>query len=214
MIACPFSHTRSEVSSIPAAATPLSQQLKSETADSHRAVEARLGLPYSIAGLAQYRDCLTAFYRLYRPLEQVLAGFREWPALGIDIGERAQTPRLHSDLQELGVDPSQLCDAPAASLPHLPGFAHALGALYVLEGSTLGGQIILRHLRQVLGDRIAGADAFFSGHAQQTGTMWNSFRASLDAYGTQSPETTPDAIAGAESTFAAVGDWMTHDRIF
>jgi heme oxygenase len=212
MIGCPFAKYRA-ANSIPTAviANPLSLRLKAETSEAHRRVESRLGLPESISNIAGYRDCLTAFYRLYHPLEKALAQFQGWSGLGIELAARTHAPRLRADLTALGVDVVQLSDAPASVLPRLSSFAHAVGALYVLEGSTLGSQIILRHLRGVLGEEIAGADSFFAGHGQQTGTLWNSFRTSLDAYGWEYPESIPNVIEGAVSTFTAVGDWMSFD---
>ena len=48
----------------------------------------------------------------------------------------------------------------------------AVGCLYVLEGSTLGGQIILRRAAERLGiDADTGA-GFFHGYGAQTGAMW------------------------------------------
>ena len=186
----------------------LSAQLRAETVDEHRKVEQKSGLPGVITSLAAYRACLQGFYRLYLPLEAMLMTFPGWNDLGIELPKLAHSPRLARDLQALGMMPLHLLSAPPVSLPILLNFSNALGALYVLEGSTLGSQIILRHLQQVLGPQIAGADSFFSGHGDQTSAMWHGFRTSLDRYGEQHPAHSPDVIQGAKATFLSIAGWM------
>ncbi len=171
-------------------------------------MERSLGLPGSITNLAEYKACLQRFYSLYEPLEKSLARFADWPAIGVELPQQLQAARLTADLEQLGVSPFQLELAPEACLPALPDFPHALGALYVMAGSTLGSQVILRHLSTVLGSEIAGADAFFRGHGASTGARWNQFRISLDGYGVAEPGNYPQVIEGAMATFRAVGAWM------
>lgn len=190
------------------ATVSLAAQLREQTAALHGELERRLGLPGSITSLAQYKACLRRFYRLYEPLEISLARFSDWTDIGLELPEQLQSARLAADLQRLGVSPSRLERAPEFCLPYLPDFPHALGALYVMAGSTLGSQIILRHLTTILGSEIAGADAFFSGHAEHTGTRWSMVRNSLDGYGAAEPGNIPNVIEGAQETFRAIGIWM------
>lgn len=184
----------------------LSLHLREETADLHHQVERILGLPNTITTLDEYRSCLERFYQFYRPLESSLRRFSDWHRFGLELPEHAGWLAL--DLQALGLNPTDIDDAPQDSLPELPHFAHALGALYVMEGSTLGSQFILRHLTTVLGDEIAGTVAFFNGHGLRTGARWGIFRSSLDSYGVQHPETTLSVVHGAKATFEAIGNWM------
>jgi len=188
--------------------TSLATQLREQTAALHGQVERRLGLPFSITTLAQYKACLRRFYRLYQPLETSLARFSEWPGIGLELPELLQAAHLATDLQRLGISPHKLERAPEACLPYLPDFPHALGALYVMAGSTLGSQIILRHLTTVLGSEIAGADAFFRGHGEHTAARWTHVRTSLEGYGEAEPGNIPHVIEGAQATFQAIGMWM------
>jgi len=142
----------SESASGPIGLLPLSLLLREQTAELHRYAEQKLGFPDAITNVTEYGSCLERFYRLYRPLEIDLARFGQWPTIGIERAERQHAGRLARDLEALGKSPLQLADAPIESLPVLSGFSHALGALYVLEGSTLGSQFILRHLTSFLGD--------------------------------------------------------------
>jgi heme oxygenase len=186
----------------------LAIRLKRETETLHRETESALDIFGSAKNLAQYTELLRRFYRLYRPLESVLAGFDQSGQYGITITERAHSGRLASDLQFLGIDPLELEDSPDAYLPVLQNFPHALGAMYVLEGSTLGSIYVLRHFKQLLADQIVGADSFFSGYGERTVAFWNRFKTSLDTYGVERPCDIPQVIQGAKSTFVAIGNWM------
>jgi heme oxygenase len=187
---------------------PLSFQLREGTAALHREVESKLGLPDTITTLADYRRCLQSFYQLYRPVERSFTRFTDWASNGLDLSVRVHSVRLAADLEALGIAPLDLEDAPRSSQPILPDFAHALGVMYVIEGSTLGSQFILPHLIKVLGKQIVGADSFFLGRGTETGALWGAFRTSLDNYGMAHPEKIADVIQGAQSTFEAIGLWM------
>ncbi len=88
-------------------------------------------------------------------------------------------------------------------LSGLEGASLAVGGLYVLEGATLGGRTIARHLRQVLGDAL-GSATFLDFHGTQTSDVWKQFAAALNqlaAQGTLQPDV---VIAGALKVFEQV----------
>lgn len=188
----------------------LAVQLKRETDNPHRETERVLDIFGRVTNLRQYSEWLQRSYRLYRPLESALAGFDKWEQYEIVVTEMAQSGRLASDLNFLGVRFLDLEDSPKACLPVLQSFPSALGAMYVLEGSTLGSIYILRHFKKLMAERIVGADSFFSGHGEHTVTFWHRFKASLDSFGLARPSDIPEVIQGAKSTFAAIGSWMQY----
>jgi heme oxygenase len=194
---------------VPAEGDPLSARLRARTAPLHGQSERLLGLPGAITGRADYAAWLGRFLGLYEPLEQRLTGFTEWPALGIDLASRALTQGLAADLAALGADPNDPPRAAASDLPPLPSLAHAMGALYVLEGSALGGRIILRDLQDRLGDQLGQATRFFGGRGERLGPMWNSFRGVLDRFGQTHPDLTDAVQSGADATFYALIRWFT-----
>ncbi len=173
----------------------LSGRLRQETAAAHRAVEDAAGLPARVVTVADYAACLTRFFRLFAPLEHAIGGFAGWAELGIDLAARRRTPALLADLAALG------CAPPAPAAIRLSGFAAALGALYVLEGSALGGKILAAAFERQLGPSIAGATGFFGGRGVAAGEMWREFKAGLDFYGEKNPTAQPAVIAGAATIF-------------
>ncbi len=96
---------------------PLSLQLRAETEAAHRATEASVGLPGTIAGRDEYRACLIRFLRLYRPLEGRLHDFSDWARWGIDLHVRGHAARLVEDLSRLGVRAQDVTDAPNEAMP-------------------------------------------------------------------------------------------------
>jgi heme oxygenase len=85
-------------------------------------------------------------------------------------------------------------------LPELPSFARALGALYVLEGATLGARVILRDLESRMRIAIFGATRFFGGRGDSVEPMWTTFRSAVDGFGQERPELRADVVSGAERT--------------
>ena len=84
-----------------------------------------------------------------------------------------------------------------------------LGAMYVLEGSTLGGRYIASHVGNVLGLVPGRGDRFFRGYEERTIPMWREFQQVLLAV----PEEQGDAvIEAAKGMFGIFQDWMTKDE--
>jgi heme oxygenase len=176
----------------------LSQRLRENTSALHKQVEDAADLPGCVVNLDDYAACLTRFLALFAPLEAGLAAWDEWESIGINLPSRCRTASLLLDLQQLGRLPA----APEpVNLAPFPSFPAALGCLYVLEGSTLGGKFLLRAFTQRLGAEIHGASSFFAGHGAAAGAAWNQFRAALDDYGATYPAKQADVLAGAADTF-------------
>jgi heme oxygenase (biliverdin-IX-beta and delta-forming) len=100
---------------------------------------------------------------------------------------------LEADLASLGSSPA------GERLTWTAPSREALyGALYVAEGSALGGRLIARQLDYLFGD-LAEGRTFFRG-AGNTGARWRAF---LDALAQDCDEAAmPRMIAGAEAGFA------------
>ncbi len=78
--------------------------------------------------------------------------------------------------------------------------AEALGFRYVIEGSTLGGRVILRQL-EALGIDTTGL-GFLDPHGSRTGEVWRSFVAVLEGELTALPGALDEAVSGAVKGFA------------
>lgn len=96
-------------------------------------------------------------------------GWQTWLRL------RSRRPFLQQDLRALGLP----AGAPPAALPPLTTAAAAWGAVYVVEGAALGGQVITRTLAAAGLGPERGA-AYFHGWGAATGAMWQEVRSLLD----------------------------------
>ncbi|WP_411281579.1 biliverdin-producing heme oxygenase [Gemmatimonas sp.] len=179
--------------------------LKSATQHEHDALDAALDLLHPALGSAAYRHHLEAFFGFYAPMESALAAIGGWLENDIDLTARAKAALLRADLISLGVeapDALPMCQ----TLAPLPNLAAAFGSLYVLEGASLGGQIISRHVEKQFGYTATHGAKFFNGYGARTGEMWMTFRRSVDAYGVEhGPH--DQMIAGALATFVTFRQW-------
>jgi len=73
-----------------------------------------------------------------------------------------------------------LPDASWNELPAIRSHAEALGAMYVMEGSTMGGKIIARMIEGQAGISGPSGFSFFNGYGEETGRMWEEFKVFLN----------------------------------
>lgn len=130
--------------------------LREGTAQQHRALEQ---LPLFSAllmdqvTLDDYQKALQVLYRFYASVEPVLI-----PLLSDHLPYVARLPLLQQDLTTLQIPwPIDIVQAPI-----IPNAAAAWGYRYVIEGSTLGGKWISRHLQHHLGSSITNALHFYT----------------------------------------------------
>jgi heme oxygenase len=196
---------------LPEVPIDLRSRLRAATRPMHEAIEAELDIAVRLNSIGAYRSFLEDLLRLYRPLEKALQAVA-WQGSGIDFDRRRKIGWLEADLIDL--------KHTRASLDALPDFhreawptslPEALGALYVIEGSTLGGRVILQRLAPILGVSAAWAGSFLNGYGRRTGSMWQAFVASLNA--AEAPETDAPIIeASAVATFASFGAALGESR--
>ena len=179
--------------------------LRDRTRAAHDRAEDALPLLDPSLDAARYRAILAAFWGFHAAVEPRLAAVAELRGLGLEPLERRKLPRLEHDLRTLGADPARLPLADA--VPRVEGAAAALGCMYVLEGATLGGRVISRHLAALgIGPDTGGA--FFAGYGDETGEMWKSFSAAIGAYAEAHPESTGRMAEAADETFTLLERWL------
>ncbi|OYX29876.1 MAG: hypothetical protein B7Y99_12525 [Caulobacterales bacterium 32-69-10] len=124
--------------------------------------------------------------------------FERWLAEvpGLDGVSRRRAGLVRAGLRALGLEP--VVAGPPA--PILDGAPEALGFLYVVEGSTLGGRMILREVAARAGET-AGL-AFMDPYGARTGEAWRAFLGVLEREVAHDPERLDRAEAGAAAGFA------------
>ena len=161
--------------------TPVAR-LRAATAPSHDIVDAAFG-HHDLTKAEDYSRFLIAHALALPAAERQFAAMDRLPPW------RSRTPLLLADLQDLGhALPTPLAFA-------LPDRASAAwGALYVTEGSRLGGIMLARSVGAGLPTRYLGA--------KHESGEWRGLLAAIDAEGERQGEAWIDgAIAGAEICF-------------
>ncbi|RYG42113.1 MAG: hypothetical protein EOO01_23735 [Chitinophagaceae bacterium] len=180
--------------------------LRSHTKDSHQAVE-KLLIPKikKTQEEAEYRKLLALFYGFFHPLEQKIELYVDQTGI-TDWHLRRKSEVILSDYALTGGSPSEI--AICTDLPQISSESQALGAMYVMEGSTLGGQVITSMLSKNLG--LSGTDRikFFNGYGADTAAMWTGFTDALNNYPAETPELEIIAEA-ARQTFTKLKTWIS-----
>lgn len=188
---------------------PLLPALKSETASQHVALENGLDLFKRAATAEGYLELVKKFYTIYRPMERRLSESMDWAQAGWDFEARLKTGWLEQDLQALGMSQQQIQNLPlCAYVPPVEHLGQAIGCLYVLEGSTLGGQFISKRLRETLGITPETGGQFFSGYGSDTGPQWKRFGEWAEGLAASDPSLLPVAVVTAKATFDSFFRWF------
>ena len=184
------------------------RRLKQETRADHDRIERALDLVQLCRSVEAYRRLLERYLGFYAPVEAALGRLEALDSLGVDLERRRKAGLLERDLAALGLSERDLVALPRCmDLPDLTSPTRALGCLYVLEGATLGGQIIARQLLPALGLSAAAGGSFFSSYGASVGPMWRAFGERLVACAT-TPEAEAEIVAGARQAFGSFTGWV------
>ena len=178
--------------------------LRAGTAAEHEAVERTLDLLDPELDRSRLTRVLTRMHGFWRAAE---AGLEDWStrypgyAESVSWSARRRAGLFAADLRTLG--------APPADVEPVLGTVYdtdaALGRLYVLEGSTLGGAFIDRHLTglpALSGVRLRA----FSPYGTETGAMWHAFRRATRARVAGGGDAEA-MLTAATGTFSALTEW-------
>ena len=166
--------------------------LRRHTQPCHDRVDAAFGR-FDLASREGYGAFLTAHARVLPPLERALAQAR------LTDGWTGRAPLLAADLASLG-----LPLPPAADIDLPAGTGGPWGALYVVEGSRLGGAVLARRV----GARLPVA--YLSAVHQPGG--WKRIVAAIEG-AASGPAWLDEAIAAANSVFAAFESAAREERM-
>jgi heme oxygenase len=174
------------------------QALRLETRPAHDQLEQNTFNQQLTAGTiteATTAHFLAKMYGFLVPYEARLQEQHLGPEWEIETRQRA-----HLILNDLQLSASQLASCP--DIPPLGTWPQLLGAMYVVEGSTLGGQVIARQLAK----SNIPLRSYFSGYAERTGPLWKAFCQLLDREAT--PENEADIVQSASLTFQKLDAWL------
>jgi heme oxygenase (biliverdin-IX-beta and delta-forming) len=180
------------------------RRLRTATAAAHDQVERALDLMAPELDRPRLVRAMGTLHGFWAAAEHGLDDWaRDCPADAdrLDWARRRRAGLYADDVRALG-------GIPGTARPPLPAVRDtdtAIGRLYVLEGATLGGTFIDRHLATL--PALAGVRLrAFSPYGPRTGVMWHAYRAAAREH----VATGGDAdrvVAAARSTFGALTRW-------
>lgn len=182
-------------------------KLKEQTKQQHEMLERNLNILSKTETVDAYKSLLEKFYGFHFPLENHLFAEAEKYNVNIDLKDRRKARMIVEDLLFLGMTEDEISNLPKCEeLPALGSKAHILGCFYVIEGSTLGGQFISRHIKEKLGFDERGT-SFFRSYGEKTGAMWKAFGNALNEYAFDRNEDEA-IIESAKETFTKFDRWL------
>jgi heme oxygenase len=185
--------------------SPISQQLKIYTRSNHQQLEKILVAQMrSIHTKEQYTDLLNLFFTYFGALEKRINKYIGTGQLA-DYPERRKTESLLEDINSLGG--STIDTIEADDVPQIDNELQAFGALYVIEGSTLGGVMISKMMKKQLDLQDGRGLSFFDSYGSETEAMWSQFKEVLDQQvSNESDERL--LLAAADETFLKFKLWI------
>lgn len=180
----------------------LLEKIRVATADRHLELESILS-PFinNLKTPEEYLIILKSFYGYVFPVQEMIIKYIDAATLP-DINNRRNSDLLLRDIENLG-DYSEI--KKAVLLPQICNTPSAIGALYVLEGSTLGGKIISRMITEKTG--LNKSLDFFTGYGSETGKMWKKFTDYLSLIKEEAAQN--QIVNGAEDTFKFFIIWLS-----
>lgn len=177
----------------------ISQEIKAATKEAHQKLEKTVVLRLKdIRSETDYAEVLKCFYTYFNAVERAIAPYITTSVLP-DYAQRRNSSYIKKDIEDLG---SSVADLLVPKVPHIKNTVTALGALYVLEGSIMGGPYIVEMLKKYGMDKGFG---FFSGYGDDTGRMWGAFTGVINEAAVTEEEQA-DIIRTADETFSMFGE--------
>ena len=178
---------------------PLRQMLQQATCEVHQRLHLHRGfaaIQDTSISLEKYQQLLVRLYGFYFPFEIATR----------ITSERSQW--LERDLHATHPDKMTLTAIPRCrSIPELNTPERLLGAMYVVEGSALGGRGLSANLDNLLGRGVREGRRFFEGRGSATGLAWRGWLARLEAY-EHDPVSQSEVVGAALETFSVFEDWL------
>jgi heme oxygenase len=176
--------------------------LREVTRSAHLAIENVLGLQTDDLTRERYRQVLGQLYGFWSTWEPQIEDLFGDEAF---LAPRRRSHLLAADLANLGWSEDAILELNRCPRLQLPDKRMALGSIYVMEGSSLGGRVILRNVQRCLKEAGKASSSYFAGYGADTGRMWQEFLARLE----QSPVHDKEFIGrGALTTFESFRRWI------
>jgi heme oxygenase len=154
--------------------------LRTETTENHKALESLMfvnEIMNNSLSIDQYKKLLTINYIIHQKLENTLANMLDADiAVELEMNSRLKLSALEQDLNYWHIDSLTLPGLNFELFVPQKNTGEVLGALYVLEGATLGGNVIKRHIltNPNFKDHESGLN-YYGVYGDELSTKWKKF---------------------------------------
>jgi len=175
----------------------VSEYLKQNTAEYHDAAEKLFNsekIFNKTFTLEDYKKIInTNYLMLLHSEDKIFSNLSDKFSEKLQLDQRKKLPLIEKDLQSLSLENQN-----ASHDLEFSNDYEALGAMYVIEGSTLGGNVIAKQLSKTEGfDNVTFN--FFGCYQENTGPMWKNFKEVLDTEVTE--ENYNEVLSGAKKLY-------------
>ncbi|MEK7434243.1 MAG: biliverdin-producing heme oxygenase [Cyanobacteriota bacterium] len=131
--------------------------------------------------IEEYKNALKVFYGFYKPVEEKMNVGND-KDFTLDMLKRIKLNLLINDMKNLGITQEEIDKIECCTdLPEMNNQAQLLGCMYVIEGATLGGQLVGGKLEEFLKLDGKGSEFFFS-YKENTRPFWKEFMDYINEY--------------------------------
>jgi heme oxygenase (biliverdin-IX-beta and delta-forming) len=175
----------------------VSEYLKQNTAEFHDAAEKLFSSDKIFSKtftLEDYKKIInTNYLMLLNSEDKIFNSLSDKFSEKLQLSDRKKLPLIEKDLASLSLE-----NRTASHNLEFTNENEALGAMYVIEGSTLGGNVIAKQLSKTEGfDEVTFN--FFGCYQENTGSMWKNFKEVLDTEITE--EKYDEVLSGAKKLY-------------
>lgn len=175
----------------------VSEYLKQNTAEYHDAAEKLFNsekIFNKTFTLEDYKKIIhTNYLMLLHSENKIFRSLSDKYSEKLQLNNRIKLPLIEKDLESLSLENQTVSHDLQFDNEH-----EALGAMYVIEGSTLGGNVIAKQLSKTEGfDNVTFN--FFGCYQENTGPMWKNFKEVLDTEVTE--ENYNEVLSGAKKLY-------------
>lgn len=175
----------------------VSEYLKKNTEEYHDAAEKLFNskkIFNKTFTLEDYKKIInTNYLMLLHSENKIFNNLSERFSEKLQLDQRVKLPLIEKDLASLALE-----NQTASHDFELTNEHEALGAMYVIEGSTLGGNVIAKQLSKTEGFDDVTFN-FFGCYQENTGPMWKNFKEVLDTEVTE--ENYDEVLSGAKKLY-------------
>jgi heme oxygenase len=179
--------------------------LRARTAEHHHGLENGLDIQNRLSESGTRGPLIAGYLALYGETEAALKPHLE------DMSDLAFSSRVRSRQIPVKTELRRHGKLAASmAFPAIATRAEALGAMYVLEGSTLGGRKILQALRR---QGVSTDDLhFLDPYGKDAGVNWRVFLAILERETAHDQTAMNECVSGAIAAFAFAGQCLRDER--